>query len=91
MAMMPRKIPMRMCVGCGEMKPKMSLVRVVKDKEGTVSMDLTGKKAGRGAYICPEIACLEKAQKTKRLERAFSQKISDTIYESLKKEISDAE
>lgn len=91
MAVTPRKVPMRMCIGCGEMKPKQTLVRVVKDKEGAVSIDLTGKKAGRGAYVCPDPACLEKAQKSKRLERAFSQRISDELYESLKKEISDAE
>ncbi|MBO4953746.1 MAG: YlxR family protein [Clostridia bacterium] len=91
MPVTPRKIPMRMCIGCGEMKPKKELVRVVKDKEGNVSMDLTGKKAGRGAYVCPHLECLEKAQKSNRLERAFSQRISDEVYESLKKEIANAE
>lgn len=91
MPVTPRKIPMRMCVGCGEMKPKKTLVRVVKDKEGNVSMDLTGKKAGRGAYVCPDSNCLEKAQKSNRLERAFSQRISDEVYEILKKEIANAE
>lgn len=91
MPVTPRKIPMRMCIGCGEMKPKKELVRVVKDKEGNVSMDLTGKKAGRGAYVCPCPSCLEKAQKSNRLERAFSMRISDEVYDSLKKEIANAE
>ena len=91
MSVTPRKIPMRMCIGCGEMKPKKELVRVVKDKEGHVSMDLTGKKAGRGAYLCQNPDCLEKAQKSRRLERAFSQPISEELYQSLKKEISNAE
>ncbi len=91
MSVTPRKIPMRMCIGCGEMKPKKELVRVVKDKEGAVSMDLTGKKAGRGAYLCLNPECLEKARKSRRLERAFSQQISEELYQSLKKEISNAE
>ena len=91
MSVAPRKIPMRMCIGCGEMKPKKELVRVVKDKDGNVSMDLTGKKAGRGAYLCPNPECLEKAQKARRLERAFSQQISEELYQNLKKEISHAE
>lgn len=91
MSVAPRKIPMRMCIGCGEMKPKKELVRVVKDKDGNVSMDLTGKKAGRGAYLCPNPECLEKAQKSRRLERAFSQQISEELYQNLKKEISHAE
>jgi predicted RNA-binding protein YlxR (DUF448 family) len=64
---------------------------VVKDKDGNVSMDLTGKKAGRGAYLCPNPECLEKAQKSRRLERAFSQQISEELYQNLKKEISHAE
>ena len=91
MSVAPRKIPMRMCIGCGEMKPKKELVRVVKDKDGNVSIDLTGKKAGRGAYLCPNPECLEKAQKSRRLERAFSQQISEELYQNLKKEISHAE
>ena len=59
--MKTKKIPMRMCLGCGEMKPKRELIRVVKSKEGDISLDLTGKKSGRGAYICKSVECFEKA------------------------------
>ena len=65
--MKTKKIPMRMCVGCGEMKPKKELIRIVTDSEGTVSVDPTGKKAGRGAYICKSTECLKKAGKSKKL------------------------
>ena len=82
-----RKIPTRMCIGCGEMKPKKELIRVVKNKEGEISLDFTGKKPGRGAYICNSEECLVKAIKTKKIERSFSQKIDDEIYEKLKEEI----
>ena len=64
-----KKIPMRMCNGCMEMKPKNELIRVVKDKEDNISVDLTGKKSGRGAYICKSVECLEKAFKAKRLNK----------------------
>ena len=67
--MQPRKIPMRMCTGCGEMKPKREMVRVVKSPEGEISLDLTGKKAGRGAYVCRCLDCLQKARKARRLEQ----------------------
>lgn len=70
------------------MKDKKQLVRVVKSKEGAVSLDLTGKKAGRGAYVCHDIECLQKARKSKGLERAFSQKIPDEIYDSMESELS---
>ena len=89
----PKKIPMRMCTGCGEMKPKRELVRVVKapEKEAgdvpEISLDLTGRKPGRGAYLCKDAECLKKARKQRRLERAFSCKISDEIYERLEEEI----
>ena len=89
----PRKIPMRMCTGCGEMKPKRELVRVVKAPEKDageqpeISLDLTGRKPGRGAYLCKDAECLKKARKQRRLERAFSCKISDEIYERLEEEI----
>ena len=63
-----KKIPQRMCTGCMEMKPKKELFRIVRSKEGEISIDLTGKKPGRGAYICKSIECFEKAFKTKRLE-----------------------
>ncbi|MFR5263862.1 RNase P modulator RnpM [Clostridium sp.] len=83
-----KKIPMRMCNGCMEMKPKNELIRVVKDKEDNISVDLTGKKAGRGAYICKSEECLEKAFKARRLNRSLSSNISEEIYQKLKEEIS---
>jgi len=82
-----KKIPQRMCTGCGEMKPKKELIRVVKNKEGEVSVDLTGKKSGRGAYVCKKQECLEKAYKTKRLEKNLETKIDDELYSSLKAEM----
>ena len=80
-----------MCTGCMEMKPKKELIRVVRNKEGEVSIDLVGKKPGRGAYICNNAECLEKAIKSKRLERNLETKFTDDIYEALKKEIINAE
>lgn len=85
--MAERKIPLRKCVGCGEMKDKRTLVRIVRSKEGVISVDLTGKKPGRGAYICKDAECLNKAQKAKRLERSFSAQIEPDIYERLRKEL----
>lgn len=82
-----RKIPMRMCTGCGEMKPKQELVRVVRSPEGEVSVDLTGKKPGRGAYICRSAECLQAARKKRRLERAFSCRIGDEVYDTMEKEL----
>jgi predicted RNA-binding protein YlxR (DUF448 family) len=84
-----KKIPMRMCLGCQEMKPKKELIRVVKNKENEISIDFTGKKPGRGAYICRSLSCFEKARKGKRLERAFETSINEEIYESLKKDLED--
>lgn len=81
--MAERKIPMRKCTGCGEMKPKKELIRVVKSPEGEISLDLTGKKAGRGAYICHSRECFDKARKAKRLEKAFEMQIPDSIYEEM--------
>jgi predicted RNA-binding protein YlxR (DUF448 family) len=86
--MKAKKIPLRMCTGCMEMKPKKELVRVVKSPEGDVSVDLTGKKSGRGAYVCKSIECFEKAFKTKRLSRNLETNISEEIYEKLKDEVS---
>ena len=80
---------MRMCLGCQEMKPKKELIRVVKNKENEISIDFTGKKPGRGAYICRSLSCFEKARKGKRLERAFETSINEEIYESLKKDLED--
>jgi hypothetical protein len=82
-----KKIPQRMCTGCMEMKPKKELIRVVKNKDGEVSVDVTGKKPGRGAYICRNIDCLEKAVKQKRLEKNLEKKIDDELYARLKDEI----
>lgn len=82
-----KKIPMRMCNGCMEMKPKKELIRVVKSPEGEVSVDLTGKKSGRGAYVCKNIECLEKAVKAKRLNRNLETNIDEAIYARLKEEI----
>jgi uncharacterized protein len=82
-----KKIPLRMCTGCMEMKPKKELIRVVKNQENQVSVDLTGKKSGRGAYVCKNLDCLEKAFKTKRLSRNLEVAISEEIYTRLKEEI----
>lgn len=82
--MKPKKIPMRQCLGCMEMKPKKELIRVVKNKEGEVSLDTVGKKPGRGAYIDKNITCLEKAYKTKRLNKNLKTNISEEIYQSMR-------
>lgn len=78
-----KKIPQRKCVGCNEMKDKKSLLRIVRSPEGEISLDLTGKKNGRGAYVCPDRYCITKAVKEKRLERALEKAISDEVYEKL--------
>ncbi len=85
--MQKKHVPLRMCSGCGEMKPKKELVRVVKSKENEISLDLTGKKAGRGAYVCNNLECLKKARKAKRLERAFSSKIPEEIYDEMERQM----
>lgn len=95
--MRQRKIPMRMCTGCGEMKPKKELVRVVKapealDENGQplppdIGLDPTGKKPGRGAYICRDPECLRKARKARRLEKAFSCRIPEEVYERIEGEL----
>ncbi len=87
--MQTKKVPMRMCVGCGEMKPKRSLIRVVKTPEDTIKIDLNGKMNGRGAYVCARTECLNKAHKSKRLERTFKTQISEEIYKQLEKELND--
>ena len=84
-----KKIPLRMCTGCMEMKPKKELIRIVKSPEGEVSVDLTGKKSGRGAYICRSKECLEKAFKKKRISRNLDVVISEEVAEELKEEIKD--
>lgn len=85
--MAERKIPLRKCLGCSQMMDKRTLVRIVRSKEGVISVDLTGKMPGRGAYICKDAECLKKAQKAKRLERAFSTEIEPEIYERLRAEL----
>ena len=80
---MPKKIPMRQCVGCREMKEKRELIRVVRSPEGAVSLDFKGKKPGRGAYLCPDPACLARAKKSRALERAFSAPMPPEVYEAL--------
>ena len=85
--MKPKKIPMRMCLGCNEMKPKQELIRVVKSPEGEISLDFTGKKSGRGAYICRSVECFNKARKGRRLEKAFSCKIDAGVYDAMAEEL----
>ena len=82
-----KKIPLRMCTGCMEMKPKQELISIVKTPEGEICVDSTGKKSGRGAYVCRNIECFEKAYKAKRLSRNLETQISDEIYDKLKEEI----
>ena len=93
-----KRVPLRMCAGCGEMKPKKELVRVVKAPDikdengqvtgpGGISLDLTGRKPGRGAYVCNNIDCLKAARKARRLERAFSCQIPDSVYQRMEEEI----
>ena len=82
-----KKIPVRRCVGCQEMKNKKEMIRVIRTKEGEFLLDATGKKNGRGAYICPSKECFQKAVKNKGLERSFKQSIPAEVYEALEKEM----
>lgn len=82
-----KNLPKRTCIGCNEVKLKKELIRIVKNKEGQIFVDKTGKANGRGAYICDSKECLEKAIKTKRLERSFETQISNEIYDELRKTI----
>ena len=84
---MQKKIPMRQCVGCREMKPKKELVRIVRSQEGQVSVDMSGKKPGRGAYICHDISCLKKAIKSKALSRAFGAEVPEGVFDTLQAEM----
>ena len=84
---MDKKIPMRQCLGCREMKPKRELIRAVRSPEGQVSLDFKGKAQGRGAYICPNAQCLKKAIKAKALERAFSARIPEELYKALEEQM----
>ena len=85
--MKPKKIPMRMCVGCREMKEKKSLIRVVRSPEGDVSLDPTGKKSGRGAYVCRNPECLKRAIKQRQLERQLDAALSPETAEALRQEM----
>ena len=78
-----KRVPLRKCVGCNEMKPKRELLRVVKMPEGEILLDRVGKANGRGAYLCAEVACLQSARKARRLEKAFSCRIPNEVYEQL--------
>ncbi|MBR2279699.1 MAG: YlxR family protein [Ruminococcus sp.] len=100
--MKQKKIPARKCVGCGEMKPKRELARVVKApdikgengeiiEKGEISLDLVGKKPGRGAYVCKNTECLEKAIKAKRFERAFQGQIPESVFDGIKEELKNFE
>lgn len=84
---MEKKLPMRMCTGCSEMKPKRELLRIVRDKEGNISLDLKGKASGRGAYICNSKQCFEKALKTKRIEKQLSVQLPQEIILQIEAEL----
>lgn len=84
---MPKKIPMRQCLGCREHKPKKELIRVVRSPEGEISLDFKGKLPGRGAYVCPQVACLSKARKARALERAFDTSLPPEVYEALEQQM----
>ncbi len=83
----PKKIPQRQCLGCREMKNKRDLIRVVRSPEGEISLDFKGKKPGRGAYVCPDSACLQKARKSRALERAFETAIPPEVYDQLEQQM----
>lgn len=88
---MTKKIPERKCLGCMQSFPKSTLVRIVRSPEGEISLDLTGKKSGRGAYICKSADCLNKAIKAKRFERALECQIPDEVVETMRRELEEAE
>lgn len=83
---MAKKIPVRQCIGCGEMKNKKEMMRILKTPEDEIVLDMTGKKNGRGAYLCKQRECLLKAEKNKGLERSFKMSIPNEVYESLERE-----
>ena len=87
---MPKKIPLRQCLGCREMKPKRELIRAVRSPEGEISLDFKGRKPGRGAYVCPCADCLKKARRSKALERAFGAPIPDEVWQALEREMQEA-
>lgn len=87
MPLKKKKVPIRLCLGCQQPKPKRELIRIVRNSEGEVFLDETGKKSGRGAYICPDKACLDTAKKTRRLEKSLGAKIEERIYDLLEEEL----
>ncbi len=89
--MVAKKTPMRMCIGCREMKPKKELIRIVKTSQGEISLDTTGKLNGRGAYVCRDKECLKKVKKSNALSRAFEINVSQEIYNRLESELDDIE
>ena len=84
---MQKKIPQRQCMGCRERKPKRDMIRVVRTPEGVVTLEFGGKMNGRGAYICPQMECLKKVQKSKALERSLEVEIPQEVYDRLQKEM----
>ncbi|HJC55981.1 MAG TPA: YlxR family protein [Candidatus Eisenbergiella intestinipullorum] len=88
---MNKKIPLRQCVGCGQMKGKKEMMRVLRTAEGEIMLDMTGKKNGRGAYLCRSMDCLKKAQKNRGLERSFKMSIPNEVYDHLEKEFEEFE
>ena len=86
---MTKKLPLRQCVGCGEMKTKKEMMRVLKSENEPICLDLTGKKNGRGAYLCKSLECLKKARKNKGLERSLKTSIPEEVYDALEKEFAD--
>lgn len=85
--MKTKRIPERICIGCQQVKPKNELIRIVKSPEGDISIDKTGKKSGRGAYICQKEECLKLAEKSRRIEKSFSCRIDAAVYEELENEL----
>jgi len=88
---MAKKVPLRQCVGCGEMKGKKEMMRVIKTAEEEICLDVTGKKNGRGAYVCKSRECLQMARKTKGLERSFKMNIPNEVYDTLEREFENLE
>ena len=82
-----RKIPMRQCMGCNEHKPKQELLRVVRSPEGEISLDFTGKKNGRGAYLCKDVKCLRRARKSRRIDKVLDTEIPDEVYDRMEREL----
>lgn len=86
-----KKIPQRQCLGCNEHRPKRELLRVVRSPQGEISLDFTGKKSGRGAYICRDVRCLRKARKSRRIDRSLECSIPDEVYDKMESELSENE